>query len=146
MLRQICGSFMHFKSLFRILVILKMTLMMIATTIETCRQWKTCDKHILHTCICWSYSVNWSHRLFHSPALILHSSRTGIQLGLFSSKYSLRFSVSHLTHTVQSGPRDVEDSKDYVFTFLNRDIWLISETLQTVSQIQMPMSKEHPYT
>lgn len=82
----------------------------------------------------------------HSPALIFHSSRTSIQLGLFSSEYSLHFIVSHLTHTVQSGPRDVVESGDYVFKFLNSEMWLISETLQTVSQIQWGMFKEHPYT
>ena len=33
---------------------------MIMMLIKTCWGWIVCDKHILHTSICWSYYVNWT--------------------------------------------------------------------------------------
>jgi len=31
--------------------------MTITKVTETCWWWNVCDKHILHTCICWCYYI-----------------------------------------------------------------------------------------
>lgn len=42
------------------LIFSQIALMMVVMANETCWWWILCDKHILHTCICWFYYANWN--------------------------------------------------------------------------------------
>jgi len=56
---------MHFNSPFGLLATLRTALMTTATVTEACWYWVTCEKHISHTRICWSYCGDWIIHLKH---------------------------------------------------------------------------------